>query len=160
MFDSEKLSGFYWYTNPLNNMSSSVGLTIPNISHKIHGAGIYTNIWAIWMGSMLPYIKQHHGSYVLSKSCKPSKIPRAQSAKPLTYWFSLFMSCFTLVYEKMAWRKLQEIGKASVFNHQIWGCTVIIVSIYQFLGLPSGKLISYGKWWFIVDLPIKTGDFP
>ena len=26
------------------------------LSHRIHGAGIYANIWGILMGSMLPYI--------------------------------------------------------------------------------------------------------
>jgi len=26
------------------------------IAHRIHGAGIYANIWGILMGSMLPYI--------------------------------------------------------------------------------------------------------
>ena len=25
-------------------------------THRIHGAGIYANIWGILMGSMLPYI--------------------------------------------------------------------------------------------------------
>ena len=29
---------------------------IPGITHRIHGAGIYANIWGILMGSMLPYI--------------------------------------------------------------------------------------------------------
>ena len=26
------------------------------ITHRIHGAGIYANIWGILMGSMLPYM--------------------------------------------------------------------------------------------------------
>jgi len=28
-------------------------------------------------------------------------------------------------------------------------------------GIPSGKLtVCYGKWPFIIDIPIKNGDFP
>ena len=29
---------------------------IDMITHRIHGAGIYANIWGILMGSMFPYI--------------------------------------------------------------------------------------------------------
>jgi hypothetical protein len=29
---------------------------VGTMSHRIHGAGIYANIWGILMGSMLPYI--------------------------------------------------------------------------------------------------------
>jgi len=28
----------------------------PIMTHRIHAAGIYANIWGILMGSMLPYI--------------------------------------------------------------------------------------------------------
>ena len=35
------------------NMSSIEFLM--SISYRIHGAGIYANIWGILMGSMLPY---------------------------------------------------------------------------------------------------------
>ena len=36
------------------------------VTHRIHGAGIYANIWGILMGSMLPYIAApwiRHGSW-------------------------------------------------------------------------------------------------
>ena len=36
---------------------------IISLSHTIHGAGIYANMWGILMGSMLPYIYGIHGSY-------------------------------------------------------------------------------------------------
>ena len=32
---------------------------------------------------------------------------------------------------------------------------------FLMVGLPSGEHTkSYWKWWFIVDFPIKNGDFP
>jgi len=37
------------------NLSSAAGI-YNFISHRIHGAGIYANIWGILMGSMLPYM--------------------------------------------------------------------------------------------------------
>ena len=42
--------------------------------------------------------------------------------------------------------------------HIFWWLNHHVSVMYQ---LPSGKLtVRYWKWWFIVDLAIKNGDFP
>ena len=42
-------------------------------THRIHGAGIYANLWGIFMGSMLPYIAApwiRHGIYEMENHIK------------------------------------------------------------------------------------------
>ena len=50
---SNRVPGFTerWLTKKHGNL-----FHISFISRRIHGAGIYANIWGILMGSMLPYI--------------------------------------------------------------------------------------------------------
>ena len=74
------------HLDPCSGKSDRFGTVSPGprpyflqtFTHRIHGAGIYTNIkGVILMGSMLPYISPHHGSYGLGhrRSFPPKNPP-------------------------------------------------------------------------------------
>ena len=53
------------------------------------------------------------------------------------------------------------VGDSSVYYMALNRYPIFVLGLYMLVITRPGKHTkSYWKWWFIVDLPIKHGDFP
>ncbi len=91
----------------------------------------------------------------------PGILPRTPSFAKLWRWIATLASSPRLVYGTLV--KLGA-GRAGRWVESGWGFGlehVEPVEDEKIFQLPSGKQTkSYWKWPFIVDFPIKNGDFP
>ena len=124
-----------WYTYPSENMSSSVGMSIPNWmeSHKIH------------VPNHQPVLVETHGY------SKKMALPQPTSGPYIPPIGSCCMAIGCLQAQAVPWwhrtftKPWPSLEVNVPFTHD----------------LPSGNLtVCYWKLLFIVDLPIKNGDFP
>ena len=134
--------GCFWH--PYKPQSSSKAIQEITVNPVFKGAPflmVKSPVFIVQSACLIVEVFMDLRHLPISSSVQSSKIPRAQSAKPLTYWFSLFMSCFTLVHDLLAWRKTyRKVACLFIFflfcYHKIWRSPEKkFPFIHHFLGL-------------------------